>query len=266
MKKCKRCGNVYNDANRFCDKCGSNENVFVCNSCQTVFDTGFCPACGVKAGDTGKICLNCKTTYFSSFCPECGSNEILEEDDDPRSAFDAASPGPAVNRAHSAVPPVFPYNNGPAAQPAPQAAYNNMAQPVQPAPQAAYNNMDHPVQPAPQVAYNNMVQPVQPMPQVAYNNMGQPVQPVPQVAYNNMGQPVQLAPQIAYNTAAAQGKPKNKWVAFFLCLFLGFFGAHMFYEGKIKMGFVWFFTFGFFGIGWLVYLFIYLFKPNPYYV
>ena len=26
-------------------------------------------------------------------------------------------------------------------------------------------------------------------------------------------------------------RPKNKWVAFLLCLFLGFFGAHKFYEG-----------------------------------
>lgn len=29
------------------------------------------------------------------------------------------------------------------------------------------------------------------------------------------------------------GKPKDKWVAFFLCLFLGPFGAHKFYEGNI---------------------------------
>lgn len=29
---------------------------------------------------------------------------------------------------------------------------------------------------------------------------------------------------------------KNKWVAFFLCLFLGGFGGHKFYEGKVGMG------------------------------
>ncbi len=28
------------------------------------------------------------------------------------------------------------------------------------------------------------------------------------------------------------GRARNKWVAFALCLFLGFFGAHKFYEGK----------------------------------
>jgi hypothetical protein len=57
----------------------------------------------------------------------------------------------------------------------------------------------------------------------------------------------------------------NKWVAFFLCLLLGFFGAHKFYEGKIGMGFLYFFTAGLFTIGWIVDCIIILTKP-PYYV
>ena len=61
-------------------------------------------------------------------------------------------------------------------------------------------------------------------------------------------------------------KARNKWVAFFLCLFLGFFGAHKFYEGKVGMGILYLFTGGLFAIGWLVDLIALLLKPNPYFV
>lgn len=61
-------------------------------------------------------------------------------------------------------------------------------------------------------------------------------------------------------------KPKNKWVALLLCIFLGFLGAHKFYEGKIGMGVVYLFTFGLFGIGPVIDFIMLLFKPNPYYV
>lgn len=45
---------------------------------------------------------------------------------------------------------------------------------------------------------------------------------------------------------------KNKWVVFFLCLFLGVFGVHRFYEKKIGTGFLYLFTGGLFGMGVLV--------------
>ena len=69
------------------------------------------------------------------------------------------------------------------------------------------------------------------------------------------------------NIAAGLGiRTRNKWVAFFLCLFLGYFGAHKFYEGKIGMGILYLFTCGLFGIGWLIDCIALLFKPNPYFV
>ena len=68
------------------------------------------------------------------------------------------------------------------------------------------------------------------------------------------------------NAAMFGVKAKNKWVALLLCFFLGYFGAHKFYEEKIGMGIVYLFTFGLFGIGWFIDLISLLFKPNPYYV
>ena len=57
---------------------------------------------------------------------------------------------------------------------------------------------------------------------------------------------------------------KNKWVSFFLCLFLGVFGGHKFYEGKILLGIIYLLTGGLLGIGCLIDFFTLLFKPNPY--
>lgn len=66
--------------------------------------------------------------------------------------------------------------------------------------------------------------------------------------------------------AGGYGRMKNKWVSLCLCLFLGYFGAHKFYEGKAGMGLIYLFTFGLFGIGIVLDFITLLFKPNPYYV
>lgn len=58
---------------------------------------------------------------------------------------------------------------------------------------------------------------------------------------------------------------KNKWVSFFLCLFLGCLGIHKFYEGRVLFGIVYLCTCGLCCIGVIVDLVILLFKPNPYY-
>ena len=48
---------------------------------------------------------------------------------------------------------------------------------------------------------------------------------------------------------------KSKGTAYLLWFFLGVFGAHKFYLGKIGIGVVYLFSFGIFGIGWLIDLF-----------
>ena len=68
------------------------------------------------------------------------------------------------------------------------------------------------------------------------------------------------------NVNAGFGREKNKWVALILCIFLGYIGAHKFYEGKVGMGILYIFTIGLFGIGWIVDIISLIFKPNPYYV
>ena len=60
------------------------------------------------------------------------------------------------------------------------------------------------------------------------------------------------------------GTWRNKWIAFFLCLFFGWAGAHRFYEGKNFTGLVYLFTWGLFGIGWIIDIIRIATKPNPY--
>ena len=69
--------------------------------------------------------------------------------------------------------------------------------------------------------YNNVPYPSQTNMNVPYNN------PVNTPYYGNTGgMPV-------FNPNQYQlGTPKNKYVALVLCIWLGFFGAHKFYEGK----------------------------------
>mgnify|MGYP003315227783 FL=1 len=84
----------------------------------------------------------------------------------------------------------------------------------------------------------------------------------PQVVINNSNMNTNTNTN---NNGIGNGNAKNKWVAFCLCLFLGFFGAHKFYEGKAGMGILYLFTGGLFCIGWIIDLVSLLAKPNPYY-
>lgn len=68
------------------------------------------------------------------------------------------------------------------------------------------------------------------------------------------------------NTVGIGGRVRNKWVALLLCFFVGWLGAHRFYEGKIISGIVYFFTFGLFGVGVVIDLIALLLKPVEYQV
>lgn len=61
-------------------------------------------------------------------------------------------------------------------------------------------------------------------------------------------------------------KKINKMTALLLCIFLGWVGAHKFYEGKIGMGILYVLTMGLLCIGWIADIIIIAMKPNPYYV
>jgi len=83
----------------------------------------------------------------------------------------------------------------------------------------------------------------------------------PQVVVNNTNMNTNVNKNIG-----AYGKPKNKWVALLLCIFLGWLGAHKFYEEKAGVGVLYLFTVGLFGIGIVIDFIALIFKPNTYYV
>ncbi len=88
----------------------------------------------------------------------------------------------------------------------------------------------------------------------------------PNIVINNSNSSVNTNTNTNVNGMLPYGRMKNKWVSLLLCLFLGYVGAHKFYEGKIIMGIIYIFTVGLFGIGAIVDFFVILCKPNPYLV
>lgn len=88
----------------------------------------------------------------------------------------------------------------------------------------------------------------------------------PSIVINNANTNTNTNVNANVNAGRPYAKAKNKWVSFLLCIFLGYLGAHKFYEGKAGMGILYLLTMGLFGIGWFIDCIILLFKPNPYYV
>ena len=66
----------------------------------------------------------------------------------------------------------------------------------------------------------------------------------PQVVIQNTNMNTNTAAAVVAGVGA---RAKNKWTAFVLCLLLGYFGAHKFYEGKVGMGVLYLFTLGLLG-------------------
>jgi restriction system protein len=58
----------------------------------------------------------------------------------------------------------------------------------------------------------------------------------------------------------------EKVTALLLCIFLGWLGAHKFYEGKTGLGVLYLFTCGLFFVGWFIDIIIIATKPEVYYV
>ena len=88
----------------------------------------------------------------------------------------------------------------------------------------------------------------------------------PNIVINNANNNTNTQTQTQVMGGTMFKKPKNKWVALLLCLFLGAFGGHKFYEEKIGMGVLYLFTGGLCFVGVVIDFIALLFKPNPYYV
>ncbi len=70
----------------------------------------------------------------------------------------------------------------------------------------------------------------------------------------SLGVNISPAPEVqnvVINNTYRTCSDKDRWIALLLCIFLGPFGAHRFYVGDIKMGVLYLFTAGIFGLGWL---------------
>lgn len=91
----------------------------------------------------------------------------------------------------------------------------------------------------------------------------------PQIVINNENNNQNTNQNVNQNVnrnGYAHGRPKNKWTALLLCLFLGVFGGHKFYEGKTGMGILYLCTGGLCLIGVVIDLITILGKPSIYYV
>lgn len=180
------------------------------------------------------FCKNCGNRVDGKFCSICGT---------------------PVDPPPQPVPPLSPDQPHPTQTPPP---LNNPSPQNQTPPYCSVPPQQPPVNQAP--PYSPAPQPAGEQPPY-YNSQQQPFNGQPTIIINNNNTNTNVNAAWPNN-----GKPLNKWLSFLLCLFLGYFGAHKFYEGKILLGIVYIFTGGLCGIGWLIDTIAILLKPNPYYV
>lgn len=82
------------------------------------------------------------------------------------------------------------------------------------------------------------------------------------IHYHQESQPEsQVRVEHIYTTVEKRSS-RSRLAALLLCFFLEVFGAHKFYLGRLGMGILYLFTYGFFGIGWLIDLIV-LLVGNP---
>ena len=93
---------------------------------------------------------------------------------------------------------------------------------------------------------------------IVVNNYYYP-EPPHQPRAANVNAAPQVAPPLGAVPAAYGVSPKSRAIALILCFFLGIFGAHRFYAGRILMGVIYLFTLGGLGVAWLVDLLLILF-------
>ena len=75
----------------------------------------------------------------------------------------------------------------------------------------------------------------------------------PVAPQQNIAAQPQVSSQSTINNGVINGvSRKSKVAALLLCIFLGYWGIHRFYVGKIGTGILYLFTCGLFGIGWIV--------------
>lgn len=65
----------------------------------------------------------------------------------------------------------------------------------------------------------------------------------------NQTEPSPSTPNYSY---VGRTSSKNRILALILCAMFGYLGVHRFYVGKNRTGFIWLFTVGAFGIGWIM--------------